>query len=108
MPPPGRLVVRRPAGGWRDRLRKYQIDLDGHVVGFVERGGAFVLDVAPGRYGVRASLDWGQSPVLPVDVYPGQVVVLKVEPGGSAFSAVFQLLGRPGAYLRLGWDDGAG
>ena len=100
----GHIVVSRPPGGYRDLLRRYEVEVDGVVRGSVARGERLEIDVPAGRHDVRAKIDWTGSPVVPVEVPPGQAVTLRVEPGGNLLKAVLQVWGG-GTYLRLEPDS---
>ena len=93
------IVVRRPPGGYRDRLRSYWIEVDGVRVGKVKRGREAQVWVPPGPHEVRASIDWLGSPTVRVEAVVGQPVHLTVEPGGNTFQA-WQMFKHDG-YLKL-------
>lgn len=103
MPDSARIVVRRPPGGARDLLRKYWIEVDGTRVGTLSRGDTAEFAVVPGTHRVRARIDWTGSAPLRLELAPGEVVRLRVEPGGTVFRAD-QLFRRTG-YLRLSAED---
>jgi hypothetical protein len=95
-----RILVRRPAGGGRDLLRSYVIEIDGVEVGRVARDTQVVFPVEPGRHNVRAVIDWTGSPVVQVQVTAGETVRLTVGPAGSVVAAIFQSWKRD-SYLTL-------
>ena len=104
-PPPlapglSRIVVGRPAGGSRDRIRAYRIRVDGENDQKVRAGQYVVFDQASGHYSVDARIDWTGSEEVGVDVFAGSVVQLRVEPAGSRFDMLWQIL-TPRSYLRL-------
>lgn len=95
----GHLVVRRSKGGGRDRWRSYGISVDRRHRGRIKRGGELVIDVEPGPHTVMATIDWGRSQELLVDVQAGDRVELVVAPGGSAWD--FTALAKFESYLKL-------
>jgi len=69
--------------------------------GDLKRGEQLSFVVPPGMHTVVARIDkWWGSPELLLDVAPGQVHTLNVAPGGSAWTAIFQLF-TPHSYLKL-------
>jgi hypothetical protein len=50
--------------GYVDRLRSYQIIVDGHAVGEIRNGGRVEFDVPPGRHQLYMKLDWCRSSVV--------------------------------------------
>jgi hypothetical protein len=87
----GRIVIRRPEGGYRDLRRSYRIEVDGVGVGKVAEGERVEVTVAPGQHNIRAVIDWSGSPVLPIDVAAGQTARLVVESAGDMVAAVSQI-----------------
>lgn len=96
----GTLTVTRPAGPYRDARRRYRLLVDGTERGTLPPGGELALHLPAGRHVVRAAIDWTGSPELAVDVRPGRRTALRVEPAGSAVTALLHLVGRR-RYLRL-------
>lgn len=94
-----RLVINRPAGAWRDRLRAYHVLLDGQRLGVIRAGETIGSDIAAGPHLVQAKIDWSGSPPLEFDAEPGTEIVLRVEPAGNAFMA-WQAYGST-SWLRL-------
>ncbi|SDO22397.1 hypothetical protein [Geodermatophilus sp. DSM 45219] len=76
----GALVVSRPAGWYQDRLRRYEVLVDGRVAGRLRRGEDLRLDVPAGRHSVQARIDWTGSPPVEVDVPPAGSVTVTVTP----------------------------
>ena len=75
------IALSRVQGGWRDRLRRYQVIVDGEQVASIKHGERLDLPVAPGRHTVSLKISWAGSPPLEVDVAPGEVVTLECAPG---------------------------
>jgi len=81
----GTIVVSRPAGGYRDLLRRYRIEVDGVEQGTVKRGEQLTTSAACGARRVRARIDWTGSPDVEVQVPPEATVTLVVTNRGNAF-----------------------
>lgn len=77
----GVIALSRVPGGWRDRLRRYQVIIDGEPVASIKRGERLDLDVTAGQHTVFLRISWARSPRLEVDVAPGEVVSLECAPG---------------------------
>lgn len=91
-------MIARRAGGYRDRLRSYIVEVDGGAVGEVAPGSEVRLDLPAGSHQVVARIDWTGSDPVEVTVVSGGSTVLRVEPTGA--SGIGTLL-RKKAYLRL-------
>jgi hypothetical protein len=76
------IVLSRVPGGWRDRLRRYQVMIDGEQVAAIKHGQRVELPVTPGRHTVYLKISWAGSPKLEVDVGPGEAVSLECSPAG--------------------------
>lgn len=100
----GQLVINRPAGHYRDAIRAYLIEVDGEERGALAPGDSLVIEVPAGSRTIQANIDWTGSPRLTVDVRAGARITMVVEPGGSAFTALFQLF-KPRSYLKLSIHD---
>lgn len=94
------IVVERKPGGYRDWMRPYKILVDGVASGSVKQGESVTVSVAPGTHSVQLKIDWCGSPTVAVEVPPSGQVALRCSPGGSAFTALWDML-RPGAYIKL-------
>lgn len=81
----GRMLIE---GGSRDRRRRYNVKIDGELVGKVGRGGHFAVEVTPGSHHVQARIDWTGSPHVDVNVADGTDVHLTVRPGWQPSSVV--------------------
>jgi hypothetical protein len=77
------IALSRAPGGWRDRLRRYQVVLDGEQVAAIKRGERIDLPVSPGTHSIFLKIDWARSPRLQLDIAPGQVVTLECAPTDS-------------------------
>jgi hypothetical protein len=75
------LTVVRPRGSWTDRVRAYQIVVDGAVKGSLRAGAEMSLALPPGAHTVQARSGRTASPDVPVHLGPGATVRLCAEPG---------------------------
>jgi hypothetical protein len=72
----GQLEIVRPKRGSVDLFRAYHVMVDGHDMGEVRRGQAHRLWIAPGLHEVHLVIDWCRSPMVNVEVDPGETVTL--------------------------------
>jgi len=93
------ITVYRPAAVWRDRARKYWIEINGVRAGQIGNDEQLDFPVPPGVYDVRVAIDWTGSPVVRLSVAPGQTAKLTVEPAGSSVQ-FWQAFTKQG-YLKL-------
>lgn len=63
-----KIVLTRPTGYKTDRLRPYQIYVDGQRVGHIKPGEAEAFEVSPGKHDLRLKVDWGASETLQVEL----------------------------------------
>jgi len=96
----GTLILRRPRNAWRDRMRAYQIRIDGSTRLTVRRGEERTVDLQPGLHRVRAKIDWSGSPEVEVVIDAGLSTTCLVEPAGSLPSVVWRAFTRT-RYLKL-------
>jgi hypothetical protein len=94
-----RILVDRPRGGSRNLLRRYNIRIDGELVGKIRRGSQLAVEVTPGSHHVRASIDWAGSPRVDVNAIDGTDVHLTVSPAGNPFQGWYQTTKH--GYLKL-------
>jgi hypothetical protein len=64
-------------GGGQDRLRRYDVLVDGDRVGKLRRGESAVFAVRPGRHRFQLKIDRSGSPEVEVDVLSGTTVWFK-------------------------------
>jgi hypothetical protein len=95
----GRIVVERPRALWRDRIRLYNIELDGARVGKIAPATQLAFEVAPGPHRLRARIDWTGSREISVDVAEGSDVHVTVKPAGNSLQ-LYQAFTK-GRYLKL-------
>lgn len=87
------IVVTRPAEGYVDRLRSYEIVVDGSARATLRRGEEVRVPVAAGRHTVRARIDWARSGDVEVTLGGEDTAFFLCQPGFG-----FSLL-RPTALL---------
>jgi hypothetical protein len=100
----GVIVVIRPAGGYRDLLRAYRVQVDGTQVAKIKRGERVEIAVSVGQHDVRAVIDGFGSPTLRVEVPATGGLELTVQPGGSPATGLWQMRRRD-TYLALTSSD---
>ena len=94
------LVITRPSGKYRDRIRRYRIEVDGSRAGTIGPGEELVIPIATGAHTVQARIDWTGSPRVSVEVTDEHSPRLVVRPAGSAAMGLLQIFGRT-RYLEL-------
>jgi hypothetical protein len=95
------LTVRRPKAVWRDRIRSYQIEVDGKVVGEIFSDSELVFSLPPGEHTVRATIDSTGSQLVRVVMSPKSSTDLLVKAAGNSLHALRQMKS-PDTYLILG------
>jgi hypothetical protein len=73
------IIYRRPS--WQDRIRAYQVRVDGVKVGRVRPKGQLVVVVPAGEHEIVAKISWKRTPGLRLNLRPGQVQRVYVGPG---------------------------
>ena len=79
--------------GYRDALRSYRVIIDDVKRGKLRLAEELDFEVSPGSHTVRLAIAWTGSPVVRVNVEPGEVVTLVGRPGKSGVSPI-DLFGR--------------
>jgi hypothetical protein len=59
---------------FKDAARAYQAELDGQVIGKINRGESIGFDVQPGKHRLRLKIDWCSSPGLDFEIQTGQIL----------------------------------
>jgi hypothetical protein len=62
------IVISRPEEKWANRLRSYQVVVDGSAATSLNNGGEETVTVAAGHHRVEAKIDWGRSPAVELDL----------------------------------------
>lgn len=84
----GRLVIHRAERFTKqDNFRAYTIEVDGAAVGKIKRGETTTIPLEPGSHTVRAAVKWCGSPMVTVEVTPGQNAEFEVAGSGNLDSA---------------------
>ena len=94
------LTIHRPAG-WQNKLRAYDVVVDGQVVAKLRDGQSTDVPVAAGPHRVQLKIDWCTSPELTVDVRPGAPVALTCGKGTRTLLTLWDTLFRSSQYLSL-------
>jgi hypothetical protein len=75
------ITLSRVGGGWRDRLRRYRVMIDGEQVASIKPGERVELPVTPGPHTISLKISWAGSPPLEVDLAPDEMATLECAPG---------------------------
>jgi hypothetical protein len=75
-------VFRNPSW-YRDRLRSYEVEVDGKKGARLKPGGTANVPVAPGNHGVRITIDWCSSRRVEVSVAEGETRRLRCRAAGN-------------------------
>jgi hypothetical protein len=57
-----------------DRLRSYEIELDGNIIGNLKAGETFIRELPAGRYNLRLKIDWAGSNTLELAILNDEVL----------------------------------
>jgi hypothetical protein len=60
----GKMIRIKRDSGYADRLRAYKVVLDDNVVGVLNNGKQFELEVTPGKHRLQLKIDWGCSNIV--------------------------------------------
>ena len=89
------IIVSRPDEAWANRFRSYKVFVDGKAAASLGRGQESTIEVTAGRHSLRATLDWGSSPTVEVELAEGDRAYVLCQ-SGFKFS-----LARPRALLYI-------
>jgi hypothetical protein len=92
-PPSHQVVITRPSGKYRDRIRRYRIEVDGSRAGTIGSSEELVIPIATGTHTVQARIDWTGSPQVSIAVTEEHSPRLVVRPAGSAAMGLLQIFG---------------
>jgi hypothetical protein len=98
----GVLRITRKRSQWKDRLRAYEVLVDGNEVGRLGNGECRDFELEPGHHTVRLKIDWTGSPERSFSVSAGETVGLHVR--ATAVVALWRVLSRE-RYLSLEFLD---
>lgn len=84
------IRIRRRSWQYVDRLRSYEIVLDGSVIGRINMGEVFEYQPLPGSHTLQLKIDWCGSPKVDFEIDSDEVI--DFECGGlSGFKLLFAL-----------------
>jgi len=98
----GVVTVRRLPAPSRDRLRAYNVVLDGAAVGAVRDGDVIHCPTPAGDHVIRITIDWSGSLPLTFSLAAGETVAFECEPsvGGPSAAILDLVLHRPLVQVR--------
>lgn len=99
LPDSGEIVLHR-SKSYRDRLRKYNVLVDGEQIGHISAGEVKTFPLPPGDHTVELRIDWKGSPVLNVSITPGEKLHFACG-GKGASSALLDLFKKSDAWIPL-------
>jgi len=85
LPSVPRVGVERSRKGYADRLRAYEVILDGTRVGRVKRGETLLFDTTAGAHELYLKIDWCRSKTVMLDLKDGEELCLRCWPASKAF-----------------------
>lgn len=68
------IRIRRTAHQFTDRLRSYEVALDGNIVGRVNAGEVVEYNTSPGEHTLQLKIDWCGSPTLDFAIADDEVI----------------------------------
>jgi hypothetical protein len=84
------IRVTRPRA-WADKLRAYQILVDGETVGEIREGSELTIPVPPGLHAIQLRIDWCSSPEIHVAVDNGRTESVSCGPRFNPFLALLAI-----------------
>ena len=82
------LKITRPQKKWQDKLRAYEIFIDGNRVGAITQGDEVSVPVTPGQHKLQLKIDWCCSPVVEVDLTDGSTFEISCGPNSKPWLAL--------------------
>ena len=98
------IKITREPGGWRDRLRAYEVWVNGEKRAEIRAGEQRVIDVAPGPVEIFLKLDFVRSRIVRLDVLEGAEPHLHCRPR-SAITALYGITFGRNRYMHLQIQD---
>lgn len=95
------IEVRRRAGGWADRARKYKLLVNGEEVGAVGAGESVTAEVAAGEHEVVLKLDWCRSRPQVIELAAGDVAAFGCWPNANPLTMLWFISFGAGNYIGL-------
>ena len=100
----GLLNLTRSGDFRRDRLRSYQVIIDGERLGKIGSGENREFPISPGRHRLRLKVDWAVSKTIEFDVNETGRVSFACQPNGNSFTILWDLfltIGNIKPYIKL-------
>ena len=95
----GSVTIRRRKAVWRDRIRAYEVWIDGANVASLRSGESVTLPLEPGEHHCGMKIDWCTSRVIELD---GAVdTVLECQAAGGSLFAIWSVTGGSQNYIDL-------
>jgi hypothetical protein len=82
------LRIRRQLGGRADRLRRYQLWIDGGLAGELAPDQMLQVQLPPGQHTIHLQIDWCRSRRIQCVIPTGETLALVCAPGANPFTAV--------------------
>lgn len=86
---------------WMDRIRAYNIEINGGSVGELRRLTPLSVELLPGTYTVRAKVDWCMSKPFEMQVKAGQDATYEVRNPWSATLVLYAITLGARQYLQI-------
>ena len=87
----GTLQLRRVPALWQDRVREYEVLVDGEEAGRIANDATLALPLAAGEHRVQLVIDWCVSPELRIAVPAGGTVRLECGPNANPLLALLYI-----------------
>ena len=71
-----KIIIQRDKD-WRDKLRAYNVYVDGKAVGNLRQDSKLEFDLTPGNHNIQLKIDWCKSNVLSITATDGQIAMLE-------------------------------
>lgn len=97
------LTITRDSG-YADRLRAYQVVLDGERIGEIRNGETKEFSIGPGKHALSLKIDWCGSETIDFVVAPEEKPAFQVKSGlrgKRVFLSLWYVLFARNSYLRL-------
>jgi hypothetical protein len=59
---------------FKDAIRAYQVELDGNVIGKINKGESTGFDIPAGKHRLKLKIDWCGSPYVDFEIQTGQIL----------------------------------
>jgi hypothetical protein len=102
------LRIRRLLGGRADRLRRYQLWIDGGLAGELAPDQMLQVQLPPGHHTIHLQIDWCRSRRVPCVIPSGETLALVCAPGANALTAILMTTVLCKRYIRIRPDIATG